>query len=58
MLFFFFSGALQCTEAGFNDIQCVSLKKYKSQGKVEEVTLNSKEENSFFWISFKNSASV
>jgi hypothetical protein len=25
---------------------CVRLKKYKSQGKAEEVTLNSKEENS------------
>jgi len=29
---------------------CVSLKKYKSQGKAVEVTMNSKEENSSDWI--------
>ncbi len=33
----------------------MSFKKYKSQGKIVEVTVNSKEENS--WISSKNSAS-
>jgi hypothetical protein len=36
---------------------CVSLKKYISQCKAIEVTVNSKEENSFVWISSKNSAS-
>ncbi len=39
---------------------CVSLKKYKSQGKAAEVTVNSKEEKTlmtFVWISSKNSAS-
>jgi hypothetical protein len=38
---------------------CVSLKKYKSQGKAVEVTVNSKEENTyaFVWISSKNSVS-
>jgi hypothetical protein len=35
---------------------CVSLKKWKSQGKAVEVTLNSKEEE-FVWITSKNSAS-
>ncbi len=35
----------------------MSLKKYKSQGKALEVTLNSKE-GTFVWISSKNSASV
>ncbi len=29
---------------------CVSLKKYKSQGKAVEATVNSKEEN--FWLEF------
>jgi hypothetical protein len=39
---------------------CVSLKKYKSQGKTVEVTVNSKKENSktFVWVLTKNSASV
>jgi hypothetical protein len=34
----------------------MSLKKYKSQGKIVEVTLNSKEEtlNTFAWILSKN----
>jgi hypothetical protein len=36
---------------------CVSLKKEKSQGKAVEVTVNSKEENTFIWILVKNSAS-
>jgi hypothetical protein len=34
------------------------LKKLKSQGKAVEVTLNSKEENSFVWILSTNLASV
>jgi hypothetical protein len=39
---------------------CGSLKKYKSQGKAVEVTVNNKEENSldFVWILSKNSVSV
>ncbi len=42
---------------------CVNLKKYKSQGKAVEVTVNSKEEKrgktlkTFVWISSKNVAS-
>ncbi len=38
----------------------MSLKKYKSQGKGAEVTMNSKEETlkTSAWISYKNSASV
>jgi hypothetical protein len=35
----------------------VSFKKWKSQDKGVEVTVNSKEENSFDWILSKNSAS-
>jgi hypothetical protein len=36
---------------------CVSLKKEKSQGKAVDVTVNSKEEKPFVWISSKNLAS-
>ncbi len=36
---------------------CLSMKKYKSQGKAVEVTLNSKEEKTFVWIPSMNLAS-
>ncbi len=41
----FLLSPLQCT-VGTDETVTVFLKKYKSQGKAEEVTLNSKEENS------------
>ncbi len=53
---------LQCTVTKLETVRgCVSLKKYKSQGKAVAVTVSSKEEKTlqtFVWISSKNSASV
>ncbi len=49
---------LQCTVTELETVRgCVSLKKYKSQDKAVEVTVNSKEETLFVWISYKNSTS-
>ncbi len=47
----FLLSALQCTVTEQETVRdCVSQKKYKSQGKAVELTVNSKEEN--FWLDF------